>query len=159
MVFPSTPGVSVRVLRPMFVTGCGGTHEFASSVTFSRSPPTVIPLPSRSVSHLLSPRSIARVDSSLSGLLPLFPSFLLVSPYSSSLLPILAFLLPCLSPISPPSFPPWEEGPMGALWFVCWTAYQHHRRHHWNLSLSLCSPSPSLLFFPLLCFSFFLLSF
>lgn len=53
------------------------------------------------------------------------------------------FLFPC----------PCLKGPLGALWFVCWKAYQHHRRHHWNLALfslprSLTFPlSPFYIFF------------
>lgn len=36
MVFPSTTGLSVGVLRPMlFMPGCGGPHEFVNSVSFS----------------------------------------------------------------------------------------------------------------------------
>lgn len=61
-----------------------------------------------------------------------------LSPSSSSRLPPLSILF--LS-IRPP--PPCLEGPMGALWFVCWKAYRHRRRHHWNLSL-FSSPSASL---------------
>lgn len=59
-----------------------------------------------------------------------------------------------LPPFSPPphyhpSSCPCLEGPTRGLWFVCWKAYQHHRRRHWNLSLfSLFSPSPCSLPFP-----------
>lgn len=90
MVFPSTPGVSVRVLRPMFVPGCGGPHEFVNSVSFSHFLPAVIPLPPRSVSHLLSPCSISPVASS-------FATFISFTSSSFSSLS---------SMISPLPFPP-----------------------------------------------------
>lgn len=153
MVFPSTSGVSVRVLRPMFVPGCGGPHEFVNSVRLSHFVSAVIPLSPRSVSHLLSPWSIVPVSSSCSRFFSSFPS---TSPLD--LLPCL-FILPFLflpssssSLFLPPSLfsrsPLCLEGPMGALWFVCWKAYQHHRRHRWNLSLfSLFTLFPAQLLF------------
>lgn len=169
MVFPSTPGVSVRVLRPMFVPGCGGPHEFVNSMSFSHFLSAVIPfplsfcfsfsialhnhhchLPSCCLCFLTSPSSTFL---SFHSPLPLPPFFLLfssLSPFSPS----------SSSLHLPPCSPPCLEGPMGALWFVCWKAYQHRRRHHWNLSLfslfALCLahsffflfPSPLSLFFP-----------
>lgn len=74
---------------------------------------------------------------------PTFPSFtfacdlFLFLPSSSSLYPFLIFFPSLLAPLLRPPLRsrPCLEGPMGALWFVCWKAYQHHRRHHWNLSL------------------------
>lgn len=164
MVFPSTPGVSVRVLRTIFVPGCGGPHEFVNSVSFSHFLSAVIPF---SVSHLLSRSLIRSLASSFPGTLPTFPDFLFVPLSSLFTLPFLFLLmsssfdpfllvlpLPARSSLPPPRSPTCLEGPMGALWFVCWKAYQHHRRHHWNLSLVLSLlPLPrSLLFslFPLL---------
>lgn len=143
MVFPSTPGVSVRVLRPMFVPGCGGPHEFVNSVSFSHFLSAVIPL---------SPLVLFLIYHFLLSLCPYFHFFLSpssASPLSPFSIPFSLFsilLLPSPSPCSPPCL----EGPMGALWFVCWKAYQHRRRHHWNLSFLSLRPLPcSLLFSPL----------
>lgn len=110
MVFPSTPGVSVRVLRTIFVPGCGGPHEFVNSVSFSRFLSAVIPF---SVSHLLSRSLIRSLASSFPGTLPTFPNFLFV-PLSSLFhspfpLPPYVLLFWSLSPCSPSScslFPP-----------------------------------------------------
>lgn len=90
MVFPSTPGVSVRVLRTIFVPGCGGPHEFVNSVSFSHFLSAVIPF---SVSHLLSRSLIRSLASSFPGTLPTFPDFLFVPLSSLFTLPFLFLLM------------------------------------------------------------------
>lgn len=90
MVFPSTPGVSVRVLRTIFVPGCGGPHEFVNSVSFSHFLSAVIPF---SVSHLLSRSLIRSLASSFPGTLPTFPDFLFVPLFSLFTLPFLFLLM------------------------------------------------------------------
>lgn len=156
MVFPSTTGVSVRVLRLVFVPGCGGPHEFVNSVSFSHF---------SLLSFLQTPLALFLIYYLFAQSAPSPPllftcclCFPTSSSYSSSPLFLFSSLsLPLsFSSFSPPSFQslclpsaPCLEGPMGALWFVCWKAYQHHRRHHWNLSLfSLLALAP-FFFFPL----------
>lgn len=92
MVFPSTPGVSVRVLRPMFVPGCGGPHEFVNSVSFSHFLCAVTPTP------LCFSFTTSLLDHPLSCYL-----CFLTSP-SHSPLPFSPFFLlfPSFSPCSPP---------------------------------------------------------
>ncbi len=173
MVFPSTTGVSVRVLRTMFVPGCGGPYEFVNSVSFSHFLPTVIPSSPRSVSYLLSPHSIIPpvLQSSLDSLLLSFPYFLFtlfplffILSSSSSFYPFLLFfpsspstlrLQPALLPASKV---PWE--PCGS------SAGRHTNTTAATTGTSLCSlPSLSLarFFFSSLLYSlsppFFLLSF
>lgn len=115
------------------------------SLSFSRSPSRVIPLRSFWFSFiitLLHPLSLS--SPCLLFLASFLSSFSLPPPSSHPFLSFLLFSSLCL------------EGPMGALWFVCWKAYRHHRRHHWNLSLflahvfffSLALPSPLSLFPP-----------
>lgn len=141
----STSGMSVRVLRLMFVPGCGGPHTFVSFVSLPYFPSRVIAL---SGFHL-SPCSITshhlRFSISLSPP-PVLPFYLLCSFHFSFPHLILIFLLSLI--LLPFSSHFCLEGPMGALWFVSWKAYQHHRRHHWNLALfSFSSPSSSLMSF------------
>lgn len=105
MVFPSTPGVSVRVLRPMFVPGCGGPHEFVNSVSFSHFLCAVTPTPlcfSFTTSLLDHPPFLL-------SLFPYFPFSL--SPSLSSLLPPLSIFFSLLSTppaLLPASKVPWE---------------------------------------------------
>lgn len=116
MVFPSTTGVSVRVLRPMFVPGCGGPHEFVSSVSFSHFLPAVIPFPlSLWFSFIISspnhPRPLlSRSLATFVSLLPphSLPSFIYILPFlflppSSSFYPSLLFFPPSSSSLLLPS--------------------------------------------------------
>lgn len=100
MVSPSTPGVSVRVLRLMFVPGCGGgPHEFVSSFLSAVSPLILFLI------YYLPPQ--LPVTSPLAGLRSSCPYFL--SPLPS---PLLRSLLPLPLPSTPP--PP---VPLSFFWF------------------------------------------
>lgn len=111
---PSTSGVSVRVLRLMFVPGCGGPHEFVNSVSFSHFLSALIPVPPPppcSVYHLFSSllnhvcRRLRCWLSTIVSLQPLYPLplffFFNVAPSSSSLLPPLSSITSLLSPPPP----------------------------------------------------------
>lgn len=121
----------------LFVPGRGGPFEMIDFMSLACLPSTAISppftstftlfLPSRSFLSLLH---LLLTSSSFSPFLHVF--FFCI--YSS-------FLSPC----------PCLKGPLGALWFVCWKAYRHHRRHHWNLALFL----PRSLPFPLSLSPFF----
>lgn len=128
-------GVSVRVLRPMFVPGCGGLHEYVNPVSFSHFLPAVAPPPTPPLcfSSIISPLNQPhRLVCFLCFLLICFLLFfcilpLLFLPFSSSFPPpfppFFFFIPPSLPSFAvPPGSPPCLDGPMGALWFVCWKA-------------------------------------
>lgn len=173
MVFPSTPGVSVRVLRTIFVPGCGGPHEFVNSVSFSHFLSAVIPF---SVSHLLSRSLIRSLASSFPGTLPTFPDFLFVPLFSLFTLPFLFLLmsssfdpfllvlpLPARSSLPPPSLSYLPRRSHGSLVVRLLEGIPTPPPPPLEpLSRSLSSPSSSLAsFFPssLSSLPFFLLSF
>lgn len=127
MVFPFTTGVSVHVLRTMFVPGWGGPFELINFMSF-------LCFPSADTHFaVIPPRFIFSLPTRCNPFFVFFPFLICSSLLPSPFLPFSwcffciysFFLFPC----------PCLKGPLGALWFVCWKAYQHHRRHHWNLAL------------------------
>lgn len=116
--------VSVHVLRTMFVPGWGGPFEFINFMSFLcfLSTDTHLPVIPSQIYFFPAHSFIVFFPFLFSSSL-LLPDF---HPFSRCFFCIYSFFLfPC----------PCLKGPLGALWFVCWKAYQHHRRHHWNLAL------------------------
>ena len=133
--FPSTPGVSVRVLRPMFVPGCGGAPWICQLCVFLSFSLCCHPPPHTSVYHLSSPCSInfCRLLSRWLATIVSSQVLFILFPLSfHSPLPLPPFFLPSLLFLPPPP-PPCAFPPLSSL----------PRRSHGSLVVRLLEGIPT----------------